>query len=83
MCVCVCVCVCVRACAHAHVYICKIMPLSARSVTLFLPRAVMEFSMGIDEAIDLELRACGHQSMAVTHSGGLHAALLPGQCSWK
>ena len=56
MCVCVCVCVCVCARARVHTY--KTILVSARRMTLFLPRVVIEFSMEIDEAIDLELRAC-------------------------
>ena len=58
--VCVCVCVCVCACVRAHVCVCtyKTILLSARRMTLFLPCVVIEFSMEIDEAIDLELRAC-------------------------
>ena len=68
MCVCVCLCVCLRACTcvcvcpcvYAHVCVCtyKTILLSARRMTLFLPCVVIEFSMEIDEAIDLELRAC-------------------------
>ena len=50
---CVCVCVCARAPVHTY----KTILVSAR-MTLFLPRVVIEFSMEIDEAIDLELRAC-------------------------
>ena len=65
VCVCVCVCACVRAhvcvcpCVYAHVCVCtyKTILLSARRMTLFLPCVVIEFSMEIDEAIDLELRA--------------------------
>lgn len=44
----------VYACVHTY----KTILLSAKRMTLFLPRVVIEFSMEIDEAIDLELRAC-------------------------
>lgn len=38
--------------------VCKVILLSARRMTLFLPEVVIEFSMEIDEAIDRVLRAC-------------------------
>ena len=53
-----------------HIY--KIIPRSARRMTLFLPNAVIEFSVEIDEAIDLELRACQHRLIAATHNGSVH-----------
>lgn len=36
---------------------------------LFSPTVVIEFPMEIDEAIDVVLRMCGHQLIAVTHNG--------------
>lgn len=48
--------------------VCKIILLSARRMTLFLPEVAIEFSMEIDEAIDRVLRACQHQLIAATHS---------------
>lgn len=53
-------------------------------MTLFLPNAVIEFSMESDEAIDLELRARQHRLIAAVHNGLVHptreASALGNKC---